>query len=287
MFAGSICAASYLGKDVGCRSHPPFVRPEQQPDGKIIEHQGDPLLFCGIDRIFRGSFTRPGSKQAVISFSQCKESEEAMWDSGFPGSAVLVEEIDGRWKAVGYEADVNAGACLKAHRADGRDVLLCRSSLAAPPSGVVSYVFLLDFARALSGKASAGSLVKLFSDMLICSFADQGFPNGLVSLDVKDMTLKNLNQDGTDDLVVKVHRARIPPSAALDAKILAWCKKTRGEGNQSSFLPATKLSTLELVSDGATFTPTPATKKLIDAWTAEAPDGFNGLVDAAPPFLSQ
>jgi hypothetical protein len=282
--AASICAASYLDKQVGCRSHPPFERPEQLPDGKIIPHQGDPLLFCGIDHVFHGSFTRPGAKQVVISFEQCKEGEDAVWDSGFPGSAVLAEESDGRWKAVGYEPDVNAAGCLQDHRADGRDVLLCQSGLAAPPSGVVRYVFLIDFARGGGKTPSAVSLAKMFGDTLLCAFADQGFPSGLVSLQTGDLALRDLNHDGTDDLVLKVRRGRIPPSAALDAKVKARCKQSHGSVYETDLVPKPKQTTLEFLSKGDDFVPSPGSQKTLAAWAAEAPEDFNGLADVGPPL---
>ncbi len=287
--AASICAAAYIGKNVGCRSHPPFDRPDQKPDGKFVEHKGDPLLFCMIDGVFHGSFTRPGSKQAVVSFAQCKESEDAVWDMGFPGSAVLVEEIGGRWKAIGYEAGVNTGGCLKDRRADGRDILVCRSGLAAPPSGEIDYVFFIDFARAAAGKKeNAASIVKLYGDNANCFFADLGgLPDGFVALDVVSMSMADLNKDGTGDLLVKVRRSRVAPSPALDARVHAICKQNTNADFAKVLLPPAKEATLELLSDGDGFTPSAATKKTLDAWTAEGPEGFHGMTAAGPPMFEK
>ena len=276
--AASICAAAYLGKSVGCRSHPPFTRPGQLPDGKFVEHKDDPLLFCGIDGVFRGSFTKPGAKQAIVSFSQCMEENE-VWDAGNPGSAVLVEERAGRWRAIDTLAAANLGLCQQTRRADGRDILLCRSNLGAPPAGDVIYFFLVDFARS----PRQGSMAKVFGDMPICG--QDAFPSGLISLEVTDMKLADLNRDGTKDLVVRVARSRVPPSPALDAKVRAACQGDPGMVDLERVLPPRKTATLELVSKGDSFAPSAATQKLLDAWQAESPDGFNGLDSVGPPPL--
>jgi hypothetical protein len=281
--AASICAAAFRGREVGCRSHPPFERPEQLPDGKIVKHTGDPLSFCAIDRVYYGAFTRPGAEQAVVAFGQCKESEGAEWDAAFPGSAVLVENVSGRWKAMGYEPEVNAQLCLQSHRSDARDVLLCRSNLAATAVGSLTSFFLLDFARGPRGKRNAGTFARVFSDEINCIAAESGLPSGLVSADITSVALADLDKNGTPDLVVKVRRARAAPSAALDAKVNALCKQ--GPEKAKGALPPATVTTLELLSDGDGFTPSAATKTALDAWTAEAPSDFNGLSTAGPPPL--
>ena len=164
--AASICAAATfvhpLTKrlEIGCRSHPPWNRPEQRPDGKLPRFTDDPLRFCSLDKIYKGSFSRPGAKQAALSFGQCKENDpDATWDMGFPGNMVLVEEVEGHWKAIRYALGINTEACLSSRRTDGRDVLLCRSSFGAGPAGEVDYFFAVDFD--LSKKATS-TLAKIF-----------------------------------------------------------------------------------------------------------------------------
>jgi hypothetical protein len=278
--AASICAAAFLGKNVGCRSHPPFTRPEQLPDGKFVEHKDDPLLFCAIDVVFRGSFTKPGAKQAIVSFSQCMEAD-TVWDAGNPGSAVLVEEREGRWRAIDTLGAANLALCLQTRRADGRDILLCRSNLGAPPAGNVIYFFLVDFARS----PRQGSLAKVFGDMPLCMAGQEGFPSGLISIEVTDMKLVDLNRDGTKDLLVRVVRSRVPPSPALDARVRTACQGDPGMVDLPRMLPPPKVASLELVSNGDSFAPSATTKKLLEAWRAESPDGFNGLESVGPPPL--
>jgi hypothetical protein len=215
-----------------------------------------------------------------VSFEQCAEPD-VVWDAGNPGSAVLVEERGGRWRAVETEGAANLQLCLQNRRADGRDVLLCRSNLGAPPAGNVIYFFLLDFARS----PPSGSLAKVFGDMPLCGAGPELFSSGLTSLEVADMQLADLNRDGTKDLVVKVARSHLPPSAALDAKVRASCQGDPGMADFKRLLPPPQVATLAFLSHGDSFAPSAATEKLIEAWKAESPDRFNGLELVGPPPL--
>ena len=259
LFTSSVCAAATMtlpdGKlDVGCPSHPPFDRPEQKPDGKLSRFTGDPLRFCSIDAIHRGSFTRAGAKQAVLSFAQCKANppHDDVWDAAYPGSALLVEDIGGRWTPTAYEPGVNARFCLVDRRADGRDVLLCRSGLEAGAAGGVTYFFLLDFARAAR---RSGTFAKVFDDLRD-------------TVKVTDFRLADLNADGTGDLVVDVERARAAPSAGL------------------AVLPPPTKTELAFVSRGDGFVPTDATRRVLEGWLTEVGDQ-GGVGEAAPPALGE
>jgi hypothetical protein len=289
LFASSICAAATLQlplspktTTVGCRSHAPFERPEQQPDGKLPVFTGDPLAFCAISKVYRGSFTRPGATQAIVAFDACKHGEDdPSWDMGNPGDAVVVEQVEGRWRSVGYVPDVNAGACVAAHRADGRDVLLCKSGLGAGPSGEVVYVFLLDVARK---DQQAGTVALIHGDTLACAWVEPSgyrIEGGLTSTRISGMSLEDRNGDGTPDLLVDVDRVHAPPSPALDAKVRAACAKDPNVG-EKALLPAPKRTRLEILSTGDRFAPSPASQKILDAWAAEAPPNMNGLEGAAP-----
>ena len=287
LLASSICAAAYTADgSVGCRSHPPFDAPENQPDGKLLLHTGDPLTFCGIDAVFHGAFTKPGANQAVVSFAQCKENDpNATWDSGFPGSAVLVEQIDGYWTAIAYEGGVNTNACQKSHRRDGRDVLLCASNFSAGSIGTMHYFFLLDFAQA--GPTRAKTLASLFSNVeLFRCFDPDGAepvaPSGLVGLRVEKVSLSDVNGDGTPDLIIDVERARTAPSAPFDSRVRALCKKN---GAFNLLLPRASKTKLVVASDGDAFRPTPASRALLDAWEKELPDVVQ-LQGAAPTKAS-
>ncbi len=290
LFAASICAAAYSGSEVGCRSHPPFKLPGQKPDGRVTEHSPNPAGFCAIGPIYRGSFTRPGASEAVLTFRPCVD-ESADWNMSIPGSAVLAEEIGGRWVATGYLADTNIGNCLKSHRATGRDLLLCRSDFGTFTGGMIEYFFLLDFAPA---GAQAGTFSRLYGSTVACSWinASTSGPDadgamsyvtgaGLVDMRVKDVSLADVDHDGTDDLVVHVLRSRLPPSAALRLRVREWCK-AHDDAAPTALLPPAKAVTLEFLSRAETVVPAPATRKLLDAWDA---DGFNDLGSIGLPLL--
>jgi hypothetical protein len=284
--ATSICAAAYRGNQVGCRSHPPFVRREQRPDGKIVEHEGDPHSFCPITGIVRGAFSRERAKQAIVAFGPCLEDERSEWSPTQPGSAVLVEDYGRLWQPIGYEPDVDVKigeSCTTTKRGDDHDVLYCRMTVSAPPKGEVTVVFLLDFARGAFGKRSAGQITRLYADSLTCANVEAGHPAGIAWVEVTGMSLSDRNADGTPDPVITVKRSRVPPSASLEASLRASCRS--GAAVPHVAMPPAKEATLEFVSDGDAFAPTAATKKLIDQWTADAPKGMNGLAEIGPMVL--
>lgn len=281
--AASVCAAAYLPSDdgraptIGCRSHPPFEKPEQRPDGKLPVFAGDDLLtFCAVQKVYRGSFLRPGARQAVVSFSQCKDNDPgATWDSAFPGSAMLVEEAGDRWKTIAFQDGVNIEACLQDRRADGRDVLLCQSNLWAGSAGHKSYFFALDFGRP---DRPVDTLAQIYGDTLSCFALEPAFtlPSGFVSFQIEKTSLSDVDKNGAPDLVVDVSRARAAPSPALDAKVRAVCMNS-AQADGQSLLPPPKKTRLVFLAQRDGFSPTPATRQAIDAWKAEAPEHFNGL----------
>jgi hypothetical protein len=218
LFASAICAAAYspapvvLKSDkfklfVGCRGHPPFDVPARFPDGTLPRFTDpDTMRFCVISTIQHGSFTRAGAEQAVVAFFGCKDNDSELWDAAFPGSAVLVEKIDGHWREVDDTADVNADGCQKSHRADGRDVLLCRSMVGAGNLGTVDFFFLLDFARP---GHHAGTLATLYSD-------------SAASSEVGKVVLQDVNGDGTPDLLVEAsHRRGSAPKTKRRLELLS------------------------------------------------------------------
>jgi hypothetical protein len=289
-FLSSICASAYTRSPngnvvVGCLSHPPFERPEQRPDGTLPPYAGDPMKLCSLNAIYRGSFTRAGAKQALLSFGICYDDGDRFLTNGPDSeSVVLVEEVGGRWAPIGYEKGLHAYSCYRSRRADGHDVLLCKSTVAAAGRGDVTYLFELDFAR--PGK-HAGAFAWMFSDLFDCdSFERTGrrLPNGLVALRVTRFAADDLDGDGRGDLAVSVDRARAAPGPALDAKVHAACARNP-KVDGTSFVPAFQKTKLEFLNRGDAVVPSPASKKELDAWEAEAPEGMNGLKGAAPEPL--
>jgi hypothetical protein len=288
-FAAAVCAAATFTEPdgtvvVGCPSHPPYdpASASASADAGLSVYTDDPLLFCSLDAVYEGSFTRAGARQAVLAFGACKESPEAMWDAGFPGSAQLVEQTASGWTQVTYEPDVNARFCITRRRADGRDVLVCRSGLGAGSAGSLTYLFLLDFAR--RGRR-AGTFAQMFGQELVCPAlmdATSGaplLPDGLVR--VSPVSLQAA--PGADGFVVDVDRARVPPSPDLDARAAKACRASLST-TTDAFLPPAVHTRLQYSLRGDGVAPTDATRRTLAAWRAEIGD-HGGIGSAAPPPL--
>lgn len=279
--AASICAAAVIQSQpdkalIGCRTNPPFDKPDRKPDGVLVADR-DPTNVCTIDEMYRGSFTRPGAKQTLLAFGTCDDG--GGWNGAMPGSVVVVEASPtSRWKVVTHELDLNAITCLMDRRADGRDILVCHDNWGAPPMGALRWFYSID----LSQEPRVRQFAKMyFGDWPIHCGPPYHPPEfleyGVTSLSIKSFVLADANKDGKKDLVVKVQRARAPASKAMDAKIEALCKGGADSVKSTAYLPPAKEITLEFLSDGASFTPTPATRKLLDAWQTEAPESFWNL----------
>jgi len=198
-----------------------------------------------------------------------------------PGSAVVVEEVAGRWRAVTSETNLNVGGCRAMRRLDGHDVLVCQSAHDAGNIGSLTYFFLLDFARA-APRATTFAWLYDEADLYDCSShgpSDPLLPDGLAGLRVAKVSFVDVNADKATDLVIDVERAYAGPSAALEGRAKAICQKN---GAMKTVLPAPTSTRLEIVDVKGRFVPAPATQKLLDAWRAQSPH-VTQLDGAAPP----
>jgi len=301
--ASAICKAAKMKTVIGCRSHPPFVKKEQMPDGTLPEfNDPDSMTFCGIDKVYKGSFTAAGKSQVVVSFSSCKEDENATWGAGNPGSGVVVEKTDGaHWRVVAYEADINLEGCKIAHlkKAD-RDTLFCRNGFSAG-AGSLTYFTHLDFARSDAASTTpkkARTVAYIFSDEVHCGMMNPmsepefHVPGFAIADAGRDFALTDVNADGTPDLVLTVQRASLPASPTLDNRIKTICNTPGGStlpNKQDVMLipkSAMKPTKIEIVSGAdETFAPTPASKKLLEEWASVANSGATQLRGVTPPPL--
>lgn len=290
LIATSICPAGYRTEQVapgkpprtavGCRAHPPFDVPSRYPDGSFAEFTGDWQKFCQITNVQHGSFRRPGAKEALVTFEQCMDNDSDVWDAAMPGSAVVVEETNGRWKSVADAPGVNLGFCETIRWQDGHDALVCWSGFGAPPSPTMWYLFLLDFARPAP---HAGTFMRIYNHEFSCAWGTGSLAeNGFAALKGFKRTFRDLNGDGVRDVVLELERARVAPSSKLEARVQSLCA-TNPRITQSAFMPPFKAFRLEFVSQGRGFVPTAATRKLVEQWEKETPD--QGVKGASPPTL--
>jgi hypothetical protein len=259
-----VCPAALDGTAVVCRSHPPFDRPGRQPDGALPRYapQGDRPRDGEADEVkavFRGSFTRPGATQALLTLCS--------WNASELGDTALLEQAGGRWRAVAYGG--YAPSCLESRRADGHDALLCHGGEPSTcDNASLPAIYLLDFR---GGAERRDVLVTLPAPDVACWFygpsdtwGTEGLrlPGGLHWTRFPVFRLADLNHDGVDDLVVEVEVAAAQPSAALDAKATAICKKGL-DGSLATLLPPARRVRLEFLSDGDAMTASEATRKTL------------------------
>jgi hypothetical protein len=286
-----MCAGAYREDDgkrlVGCRRPPPFKGAGRASDGKLTKFSGDdPATFCGISIAARGSFSGPDRKETLVTIDNCRDDDsDEGWNGSVPGSAAVVAYEDGRWHAVTAAKSVNTGECSALRRADRRDTLICRSRYDAYSIGTDYYFFSLDFA---GGTPMARTFAHVFDDVenYNCAAHDgQGpmAPTGLTSVKSVSMMTRDINGDGTPDVVVDVERAHVAPSAPFDAKVRSHCKHGKPI---DGLLPAPTKHRVEILSDGTRFRPTPASRKLLDEWRAASPD-VTQLEAAAPPKIDR
>jgi hypothetical protein len=221
----SICAVGYTqgagGKALGCRAHPPFDLPGQAPDGTLLEQPEESIKFCALTALYRGAFTRPLATQALLAFGPCYEGANDGFESNAYNSesAVLVEEIAGRFQIIRYEAALHATRCKVDPRADSTAVLLCDGGFAAMSMGEIRYLFEVDFT---GSETNAHSVVSLFADVFDCgSFERSGFHQyfGLTALRAWSTQVVAPSAGATSRASVSLERARAVPSPTLDAKL--------------------------------------------------------------------
>ena len=276
----SICPAAYLRKGkppyaLGCRVHPPFGTEGRKPDGTFPAYEGDPLDFCGLVGTHVGAFTRPGAKQTALVFEQCKDGD--VWDMGFPGSVVVVEERGDRYEVVATDAAAYAGDCRLVERADKTDLFACAYAFGAGPAGQVSNVFVLDFTASPPRQTI---LATAYEDGPWCMAPDapSDASKGISTARITRVATKDVDGDGLVDLEVDVLRAHAPPSKALDAKLGAGCKKQQtGPLEAKSLVPAPTRTTLTFRNDGQTLVAKPEAAKTLARWLSEAPEGLFGM----------
>jgi hypothetical protein len=109
-------------------------------------------------------------------------------------------------------------------------------------------------------------------------------PYGMINFSLASVKLADVNRDREKDVVVRIMRARIPPSPALDARVRRMCEKTLGHAKLMKLLPRMTETSLEFISNGQTFTPSPATAQKIQTWTHQSPSQFNGVLAYGPPL---
>lgn len=263
----AICDAAYdpESKAVGCTSHPPFASPPR-PGGKLAPWTGDLNGLCRIEAVVPGPYTRADADELLVSFEAC--AEDGTWDSGFPGSTVIVDRASLRPVAyVGREVT----HCVRPV-VDGRTVFVCRASFNATVAGQLDSVYLVDFARK---EDPAVTLARVWSQ----DSCDEGMATpqaGFSKVDVGEPAIVK------GDVTVRVSRAWAAPTPALLARAKAMC--TQPMGPAGNLLPPVQKTTLTFARAKG-FRPDAACAKVLARWEKETAGIHGGLEGAAPPLL--
>jgi hypothetical protein len=260
---------------VGCRSTPPFDGPEERPDGSIRE-ASDASEVCFLDDFYQGSFSGPGRDEAILALDPCGADRT---NDITPGNVVLAERADDGWRVVAVQPDTNVHGCSVSKRPD-RTLLVCTSSMGAYGDGSLLWRFTLDFAE------PTGKRVDVFAKLYqtASSSCMTGNANleelGVTTLKVTNERFADQDGDGDEDLSFTVERAHTPGSPALGKRAEAQCKGTP-DGTMldlQRLAGPTRRFSLEFKGERKTMVPTPATKKLLEAWRTEASEFWWNVV---------
>jgi hypothetical protein len=283
----SICNAVFerdqgTGKtSIGCTSHAPFQRPDEQSTGKIAPYNGEPTEFCRVQQLYKGDFTSATAEQAVLAFDTCSEGEG--WNSSAPGSAVLVERGAAGWRVVQVHESINADTCLRATTPGQLHYLVCRSGYAIAQASM-TYVHTLDFTQPAP---FATSLVKLFENVSgACDALDFDKPGErLNQLAISSFNIRK-SADGADTLEVEVEAASLTLNPSQREKAKKTCALSKS-GAPSKFdalrslLPKSTKTILRF--QGYPLRAVRDAQQHLSRWHADAPAAM-GIGDVAPPL---
>lgn len=256
---------------------PPFDQPQEQPDGQIVVvDEPDFAAVCFLEDFYRGSFSAPGKDEAVLALAAC--GADRVNDIA-PGSVVLASrEASSGWTVKAVQPNTNARGCSLAKRPD-RTLLICADGFGAFGDGSLSWRFTLDFSRPESQRVQVFS--KLFqSPSSSCMLGGELLAErGVADVEIVSEKLEDVDRDGDDDLTVVIARAAVPPSPAIAKQHEALCKKKPDASPQAKELVGKpRRFTLEFRGEPTGLRATDATKKLLDAWGAEAPEFWWNVV---------
>jgi hypothetical protein len=260
----SLCAAAIKHGDgkvrVGCRACPPFDGAAGPPDGTVAI---DPADFYPLELAVPGAFSKKGATEIAAVFQGCESHAENY------GGTLLVEKTATGYRAGAYHSGVHPESCQAFRRADGRDLLVCQWSDAHQSMGFTR-LFAFDFTLATADDVEKGwnDLVNVRdTSFQLCMGIDE--KAGVDQGRVVGFRFEDRNGDGRLDLVVDVEHRHTAGSAALTAKIARACKAATPKDDEAPTVDAATLlgkpekATLELLFDGASFKPTPATARLL------------------------
>jgi hypothetical protein len=209
------------------------------PCPKYIDANGLEGDF-GLSNVMYGKFTDAKKTDALLDMSGCEAHV-----NNFGGSVLLRWQGLTTWKFTRYAPGFRSSDCLKYPARDGRDLLLCRGGW----SGMGHVIEGFGLTDLLTQKDQ--SLFQVDDNTASC-IGDRYYSQRITTV----QQIK-LNSDNYPDLRIGVTVTdEIPPKGWECGKDLTTSKKRK--------------YTLEFMFDGAKFTPTRATQKIVKALEEQA-----------------
>jgi hypothetical protein len=209
------------------------------PCPKYIDANGLEGDF-GLSNVMYGKFTDAKKTDALLDMYGCEAHV-----NNFGGSVLLRWQGLTIWKFTRYAAGFRSSDCLKYPARDGRDLLLCRSAWMGQ-GYVIEGFGLTDLLQ-----KTDQSLFQVTDNTASC-MGDRYYSQRITTV----QQIK-LNSDRYPDLRVGVEVASATPPKNWE------CGKDLTTGKKRTY-------SLEFIFDGAKFTPTRATQKIVQALEEQA-----------------
>jgi hypothetical protein len=186
--------------------------------------------------VIYGSFTKPGIREALVDFGGCEPH------SGNYGGSALLRRNNNGWFRVRYEEGFRSNICQKLKTNSGRDFVVCKGNYDNYGLGY-EWIELVKF-----------NIDKITQTPILNVDSRWGSScrPPYHEVEIKNFTLRNINQDKLPDLIVTVRTAKDNIKRKVD-----------NSGCPSSMLGKSKIHQLTFLFNGQSFYPTKATAKII------------------------
>ncbi|MEA5551109.1 hypothetical protein VB713_09005 [Anabaena cylindrica UHCC 0172] len=226
--AKNICGEGNITQQKGqvsCKTCPSFTESSDETGASITS-------------VIYGSFTKAGTREALVDLNGCQPH------AGNWGGSVLLRRTNQGWSRIRYEIAFRSTSCLKILNSTDRHSLICESSYV----GMGHLITSLNQLEVGLTKTKTTNLLTVNDNTGTCQ------PPYYAML-IEDFTLRDTNKDSRADLVVKVSETR-------ETKNNSTSNNRQCEDRSS--LPKPIFHQLIFLSNGQSFSATPATTKLIE-----------------------
>lgn len=225
---------------IGCACCAPFEECPPVPESDLTLM--DPLAIFPLRHWHAGSFSAPGHEQVAAVFEGCEPG------AANRGGTMLYQRAGQTLVPVAYHSGINPDACVVLSGVPGKDLLVCQATLGMA-STYYTDVRVIDFG---SEPASVTEVAHLDDDYVCLMNAEP-----YVMIRIERIQLADKNGDGRVDIVLHV----TTQAGTLTQEQLDTCN---GYPSFPKGLPAPVQQRLVYLKGNEQWSPTPATRKLLD-----------------------